>query len=389
VLRFAIPQDDNAPNTRASIASEVARLGLDVWAEHPEWIDVRATPEQMPQIDALGIPYSVLIEDLQTLIDQERASLEAEAANPEFFTTYRQLTEFEAFMDTLIKQYPNLVTKINIGQSVEGRGINGIVITSPDKTNGKTGIVFNGGQHAREWISPMTNAWIAYQLVTLYDEDELVTAFLDNFEYSIIPVLNPDGYTYTWSTDRMWRKNRRPNKDSWFGCVGVDNNRNWDFKWNQGGSSTQPCAETYCGPSGFSEPEELAIAKYIQSRGNVLGYIDFHAYGQLWMTPWGYTSTLPSDYPNLLKAARECVAALESLYGTKYTFGNIADTIYPASGSSVDWTYAVANVTYSFAVELRDTGRYGFVLPPSEIVPTGEETFAAVRAMSSYILSTL
>jgi len=34
-------------------------------------------------------------------------------------------------------------------------------------------------------------------------------------------------------------------------------------------------------------------------------------------------------------------------------------------------------------------GRYGFILPPSEIVPTGEETFAAVRAMGNYILKKL
>jgi len=32
----------------------------------------------------------------------------------------------------------------------------------------KVGIVFNGGQHAREWIGPMTNAYIANQLLTLY-----------------------------------------------------------------------------------------------------------------------------------------------------------------------------------------------------------------------------
>lgn len=77
------------------------------------------------------------------------------------------------------------------------------------------------------------------------------------------------------------------------------------------------------------------------------------------------------------------------MHGTKYQYGSISRTIYPASGSSVDWTYSAVNATYSFAVELRDTGRYGFILPPSEIVPTGEETFAAVRAMGNYILKKL
>jgi hypothetical protein len=36
---------------------------------------------------------------------------------------------------------------------------------------------------------------------------------------------------------------------------------------------------------------------------------------------------------------------------------------------------------------LRPSGRYGFVLPASEIVPTGQETFAAVRVMANYILA--
>jgi hypothetical protein len=52
----------------------------------------------------------------------------------------------------------------------------------------------------------------------------------------------------------------------------------------------------------------------------------------------------------------ECVDALKAVYGTTYQYGNIADIIYPASGSSADWAYGVANVTYSFGVELRDTG---------------------------------
>ena len=36
---------------------------------------------------------------------------------------------------------------------------------------------------------------------------------------------------------------------------------------------------------------------------------------------------------------------------------------------------------YAFALELRDTGRYGFLLPANQIIPTGIETFAAVKAM--------
>lgn len=43
--------------------------------------------------------------------------------------------------------------------------------------------------------------------------------------------------------------------------------------------------------------------------------------------------------------------------GTKYVHGNIGATIYIASGNTADWTYGKANITFSYAVELRDTGK--------------------------------
>ena len=37
--------------------------------------------------------------------------------------------------------------------------------------------------------------------------------------------------------------------------LGVDPNRNWAYKWNDGGSSTDPCDDAYEGPKAFSEIE--------------------------------------------------------------------------------------------------------------------------------------
>ena len=34
---------------------------------------------------------------------------------------------------------------------------------------------------------------------------------------------------------------------------------------------------------------------------------------------------------------------------------------------------------YAWAVELRDTGRYGFVLPPEQIVPSGWEAWEGIK----------
>ena len=55
----------------------------------------------------------------------------------------------------------------------------------------------------------------------------------------------------------------------------------------------------------------------------------------------------------------------------------------PASGGSIDWVYAKLGVRYSYGLELRDTGRYGFLLPTRYIIPTARETTAAILAAVS------
>lgn len=56
-------------------------------------------------------------------------------------------------------------------------------------------------------------------------------------------------------------------------------------------------------------------------------------------------------------------------------------------GASDDWAKGVAKIKYSYTVELRDTGKYGFILPPSEILSTGKEAYIAVSTLVSEISS--
>jgi len=42
-------------------------------------------------------------------------------------------------------------------------------------------------------------------------------------------------------------------------------------------------------------------------------------------------------------------------------------------------------IKYSYGVELRDKGDYGFLLPPDQIIPTGEEIFAGLVAMGKFL----
>ena len=73
-------------------------------------------------------------------------------------------------------------------------------------------------------------------------------------------------------------------------------NRSANFYVPETGASKNPCADTYCGPKAFSEVEVKGVADFLSNITGLKGFIDFHSYSQLWMSPWGYTKRLPKDF---------------------------------------------------------------------------------------------
>ncbi|KAG5973404.1 hypothetical protein E4U55_000572, partial [Claviceps digitariae] len=95
---------------------------------------------------------------------------------------------------------------------------------------------------------------------------------------------------------------------------------------------------------------------------------------------YGYSCTARHPRDNELQAlAKGAAEAIYAVHNVEFEHGPICSTIYQASGSSVDYVADVVRADYIFTSELRDTGRYGFVLPPEQIVPSGEEAFAGVK----------
>ena len=84
-----------------------------------------------------------------------------------------------------------------------------IVLTLPMVIDGATPMLVNGTKHAREWITSMVTTCVADRLVREYSTNPAIRAFVDSTELWVVPVVNPDGYQYTWAQNRYWRKNRR------------------------------------------------------------------------------------------------------------------------------------------------------------------------------------
>nr|XP_061812859.1 carboxypeptidase A1-like [Nerophis lumbriciformis] len=366
---------------------------LDFWKKARDvdtYVDIRVPLGSLEAVklflESNDIKYSIMIEDLQVILDEEQEEMdsfarEAEPRNTDSFdfSRYHSISEIYRFQDMLVAENPGLVSKLVIGQSYEKRPLN--VLKFSTGGNNRPAIWLDTGIHSREWVTQASGTWFAKKIVNDYGRDPVLTAILNKMDIFLEIVTNPDGFYYTHTTNRMWRKTRKPNPGS--RCVGVDPNRNWDAGFGGSGASGNPCSETYRGPRAHSESEVSSIVNFVKSHRNIKSFVSIHAYSQMLLYPYGYTRTPVKHQAELHNLARKAVTDLASLYGTRYRYGSIINTIYQASGGTIDWTYN-QGIKYSLTFELRDTGRYGFILPANQIIPTAKETWLALMAIMDH-----
>ncbi|KAG9509131.1 hypothetical protein GZH46_02358, partial [Fragariocoptes setiger] len=222
-------------------------------------------------------------------------------------------------------------------------------------------------------------------LVSSLDCNEQVEQMLHKYDFYLMPVLNPDGYEYSHTHNRLWRKTRSVSSHPLYRhfCLGADPNRNYDARHLSSGSSSHPCSQTYAGTVAFTEPETRHQSNFVYSlRGSMKMFISLHSYSQMILLPYSHSLHLPDDYADLERVGLAGARAIEeSGYGTRYKVGASASILYTASGTASDWAYEKAHIKYSYTIELRDTGTHGFLLPRSQIIPTGQETFNGLVAM--------
>ncbi|XP_064553694.1 zinc carboxypeptidase A 1-like [Drosophila montana] len=346
-------------------------------------VQMVVAPHKVPDLlELLGkaeIKYELQSKDFQQSMDEieEKVAAKGRASAEYNWVQYYELDDTYAWLQSLAKQYPQIVTLIEGGKTYQGRSILGVKISKSGAE--KPGIFIEAGIHAREWIAPAAATYIINQLLT--SDVESVKQLGDNYNWYVFPHANPDGFVYTHTNDRLWRKTRTP----YGSCFGADPNRNWGFHWNEVGASNSACSDTYAGPSAFSEIETLSLSNYIASlKGKIQLYVSFHAYSQYLLYPYGHTNSLPENVKDFQQVFKAATAAVSQRYNTKYTGGNVYDAIYPAAGSSTDWAYGAQDVRMSFCYELRPSSNSyvtGFKLPATQIIPASEELLDSITAM--------
>jgi murein tripeptide amidase MpaA len=372
IIRFTITNDEQS-NTLYSLIDNMA--GVELLKNSQDTFDIQIAPYHMKNIlnETEGFQRKTLINNLQKLIDEQEADRKnlLSRRNNDIFDDYQTT---DAYMDYLLGQ--SGAVEFSIGQTYLGASIRGVKFGSGPKT-----IVFSGGIHAREWISPATTTYVAGFLM---GNDPRAVSLRQKFTFHVIPVLNPEGYAYSQTTDRMWRKNRQPNENST--CIGTDINRNFKFKWGTVGAVTDPCREEYLGSSAHSTAEAFGLDSYVRSLPNVVSYFDIHSYTQKFLYSWGYSCTEVSpDANELFNSTKAASEAIEKVHGTKFEYGESCSLYSLTSGTTDDHFYAENGIKYSMTIELRDIKDFGFLLPPSQIKPSGEEMVEGLVAFWSYV----
>ncbi len=237
--------------------------------------------------------------------DPASARLDSQATNSA--KIFRSYSEPGGIRDELVKaaeDHPGIAKLVPVGKSLKGQTMYAVKVTKnaravPD--GDRPAVLYMGTQHAREWITPEMVRRLMQDILAGYGHDAAITNLVKTTELWFLPVLNPDGYDFTFTEDnRLWRKNLRDvNGD---GAItagdGVDLNRNYPTRWgyDNEGSSDSPSNDTYRGATPASEPETRALDN-LAKRIDFTYAINYHSAAQLLLygVGWQVSTPTPDD----------------------------------------------------------------------------------------------
>ena len=340
------------------------------WGDHlqvvPEkgYLRVVVDAEHLARLEGLG--FFVEEDEEATALIRLAESAQLDWDRPDTipgFPCYRTVEETYADAQALAAAHPTLAAVVDVGDSWDklnppnppaGYDLLVLKLTNAAVAGPKPVLLVTGAIHAREYTTAEAALRFAEWIVGDWGLDADATWVLDHHEIHIVLQTNPDGRKIA-EGGSSWRKNRN-NTNGCASTFGVDLNRNFSFYWGQwGGSSSDPCDETYRGSAAASEPETLAVQSYMESvfpdqrpddlltpaPDDATGiYVDLHSYAGEILSAWGQTPSAicngapPTWPPNCTQILR---------LGRKWAFLSGYDprvgSLYPVDGSTKDYSY--------------------------------------------------
>ncbi|HVM00820.1 MAG TPA: M14 family zinc carboxypeptidase [Egibacteraceae bacterium] len=342
-------------------------------------VEVLLWPGDLERLVASGLRFDVTVEDV---IARDVGALQATDAQvgaptgrlPGQRDTYRTLRDYEDDLLGLVTRFPLQARLIVLPErTLEGRRVVGIEIADDvHLRDGRPVWYMDGLHHAREWPAGELTLMFGFELLENPQGDERVTALRRDTRTILVPVVNPDGFS--WSRDALvqtsdptvslpfaalgleayWRKNRRGVLDEAvidrfernLTSYGVDPNRNYSVRWGGPGASPVPVDQTHRGAGPFSEPEVRNVAGLLRERQPVTLNSN-HTYTGLVLRPWGHAGgglQYSPDEPLL----RDLGAAMCAHNGYNNWHGI---ELYATTGTTSDWAYAaLGSLSYTYEI---------------------------------------
>ncbi len=335
-------------------------------------VDLVLSPSERAAVARRGIELE-LFRDARGFTARQLAARQA-AGGYNVWREYDGSDGLRQYLTDFVAAHEKVAKLVVIGQTTQGREIVAVRITKEVGGKGKKArkaraklkarpsVLYQGTTHAREWISTeVTRRLMEHFAGSSPDAKRL----RKHRQMWFLPVVNPDGYQYTFDTERLWRKNLRDNDGDGeiTNLDGVDLNRNYPDHWGYDNEGSEPeiSSETYRGPSAASEPETQANIAFVQKIDPVMA-LSYHSYGPLLLYPEGWQVQTPArDLPVYLAlTGNDANPAVEGFDP------DVSAELYTTNGEFTDWAQG-SNDVLAWTPELEE-GRpgKGFVFPDEE-----------------------
>ncbi len=328
-------------------------------------VEVILSRPSADELLAQGVPLA------QKSTSSARSQQRTAAATP-VFKSYSEPGGIRDQYVAAAAQYPNLAKLVVIGKTVQGQDIIALKITKDARKlrDGKRpAVLYASAQHAREWITPEMNRRLMLHYLDHYKTDREIRKIIDSTELWFVPVANPDGYDYTFTSDdnRLWRKNLRDNDGNGVinGNDGVDLNRNFPTKWgyDNEGSSPSTASETFRGTGPASEPETKAMDGLLR-KIKFKFLVNYHSAAELLLygVGWQVATPTPDDQVYMALAGDDANPAIPG-YDP-----DISAELYTTNGDTDEHAHTVYD-TLAFTPEMATCETASAVDPDDEFLP--------------------